>query len=219
MRYEEYIKQVMDDFAEESLIAPDAFPVMELYADQVAGFFGERLHMYAKDGRKEPDAAFTEAVVSRCVKRGVLPRPVKKKYTRDHLIIMAMLFYMKSALRMSDMERVMRPFLDNHASTFDDKIDFHRLYTAIEPVLKRDRARLSREIRDSVADVKAAIRGEGLEDDDNTELLLLLLSLAARADTARYAARKLVDEYFAKPAGGGRGRSAKGQATPAPGEG
>lgn len=210
MRYEEYLKQVMDDFAEGSLIKPDAFPVMDLYADQVADFFREQLHLYAEDGRKETDAAFTAALIASCVKRGVLPRPVKKKYTRDHTGILAMLFYMKSVFRMSEEERLMRPFVKNYASAFDDKIDFHRLYAAIEPVMKRDRARLSQEIRDSVADVKAAIRGEGLEDDDNTELLLLFLSLAARADTARYAARKLLDEYFAKPAG----RPAKAQTAP-----
>ncbi|MDR2295549.1 MAG: DUF1836 domain-containing protein [Clostridiales Family XIII bacterium] len=211
MRYEEYIKQILDDFAEESPIKSEDFPAMDLYADQVADFFGERFHMYAEEGKKGTDAALTEAVVSSCVKRGVLPRPIKKKYTRDHVVIMVMLFYMKNVFRMSELARVMRPFLDNHASTFDDKIDFHRLYTAIEPVLKQDRERLARELRDSVADVKAAIRGEGLEDDDNTELLLLLLSFAARADTARYAARKLLNEYFAAPAGA-RGRSAGAQA-------
>jgi hypothetical protein len=211
MRYEEYIKQIMDDFAGSGVIAPDAFPTMDLYADQVADFFGDQFHMYVEEGQKGSDATLTEAIVSSCVKRGLLPRPVKKKYTRDHVVIMVMLFYMKSVFRMSEMGRVMRPFIDNHASTFDDKIDFHRLYAAIEPVLKRDRARLAREIEAGVADVKAAIRGEGLEDDDNTELLLLLLSLAARADTARYAARKLLNEYFAKPAGP-RGRLAKAPA-------
>ncbi|MDR2355212.1 MAG: DUF1836 domain-containing protein [Clostridiales Family XIII bacterium] len=213
MRYEEYIKQVLDDFAEESLIKPADFPAMDMYADQIADFFGKHFHMYAEEGKKGTDAALTEAVVSSCVKRGVLPRPVKKRYTRDHAVIITMLFYMRNIFRMNEIERVMRPFMDNHASTLDDKIDFLRLYTAIEPVLRRDRARFSREIRDGVADVKAAIRDEGLEDDDNTELLLLLLSLAVRADTARYAARKLLREYFAKPAA--RGKPAKGQAAEA----
>jgi hypothetical protein len=200
MRYEEYIKQIMDDFTEGSLIEPDVFPTMELYADQVAGFFDDRLRVYAADERGTTGAALTKADIARFVKRGVSPRPIKKKYTRDHMVILTMLFYMESIFHMNEIERVMRPFLDNHASTFDDKIDFHRLYAAIEPVLARERAQLSKEIKDGVADVKAAIRGEGLEDDDNTELLLLLLSLAARADTAKYAAQKLLNEYFTKPA-------------------
>jgi hypothetical protein len=200
MRYEEYINQVLDDFVEGGPIKPDAFPTMELYADQVVGFFDEQLRVYAAGERKMPCAALTEADIAGFVKRGVLPRPIKKKYTRDHMVIIALLFYMRSAFGPDEMERVMRPFMDNRASTFDDKIDFHRLYAAITPVLERERTRLSREIRAGVADVKAAIRGEGLEDDDSTELLLLLLSLAARADAARYAAQRLLNEYFAKPA-------------------
>jgi hypothetical protein len=200
MRYEEYIKQVLNDFAEESLIKAADFPAADMCADRIAEFLEKRFHMYAEEGRGEAGAAFTEAAVSNCVKRGVLPRPVKKRYTRDHTVILAMLFYLKNIFRMSEIERVMRPFADNRASALDDKVDFHRLYAAIEPVLRRDRARLTREIGDGIADVKAAIRGEGLEDDDNTELLLLILSLAVRADTARYAARRLLSEYFAKPA-------------------
>ena len=103
MRYEEYIKQIMDDFAESGVIAPNAFPAMDLYADQVADFFGERFRMYAEEGKKGADEALTEAVISSCVKRGLLPRPVKKKYTRDHVVIMVMLFYMKNVFRMSEM--------------------------------------------------------------------------------------------------------------------
>ncbi|MDR2088172.1 MAG: DUF1836 domain-containing protein [Clostridiales Family XIII bacterium] len=213
MRYEEYIKQIMDDFAEDSLIKPDAFPSMELYADQVAAFFGEQLRVYAADGQAPPDAVFTESGVSNLVKRGVLPRRAGKKYTRDHLIILTMLFYMESVFQINETERVMRPFVDNYASAFDDKIDFHRIYAAIEPLLKRNRARFSHDLQECVVDVKTAIRGEGIEDDDNTELLLLLLSLAARADAARYAARKLLNEYFALPAAGARGKQPK----PAPG--
>jgi hypothetical protein len=214
MRYEEYLKQIMDDFCEESVIKPEAFPAMDLYADQVAGFLSDRLRVYAGAGRGEAEPVITKAGIANSIKRGALPRPVKKKYTRDHVVIMAMLFYMKNAFQMSEMERVMRPFTDNHASAFDDKIDFHRLYAAIAPVLEKERERLSREIRSGVADVKAAIRGAGLEDDDNTELLFLFLSLAARADTARYAARELLREYFAEPAGSEKKKSAGKPAGP-----
>jgi hypothetical protein len=200
MRYEEYIKQIMDDFVEGGLIKPDAFPSMGLYADQVVGFFDEQLRAYGPGDRWTGDAAFTRADIASFVKHGVLPRPIKKKYTRDHMVIMALLFYMKGAFRADEITRIMQPFVDNRASIFDDKVDFHRLYAAIAPVLERERMRLSQEIKDGVADVKSTIRNEGLEDDDNTELLFLFLSLAARADAAKYAAQRLLHEYFAKSA-------------------
>jgi hypothetical protein len=200
MRYEEYLRNIMDDFTSESIIKPDEFPVMELYADQVAGFLDGRLKIYADGARKNPGPTLTEAVIAGYVKRGILPRPAKKKYARDHVIILALLFYMTSVFGMDEIESVMRPFTDNRASALDDHIDFHRLYSAIAPVLEKERSRLPGEIQGSIADVKAAIRGEGLEDDDNTELLLLILSLAARADAAKYAAGKLLGEYFVKPA-------------------
>jgi hypothetical protein len=197
MRYEEYIKHITDDFALKSIIKADAFPTMDLYADQVEGFFADLLSAYAGETRDKADSVLTAAGIANCVKRGVLPRPSKKKYTRDHVIILTMLFYMTRALRMSEIESVMRPFIENHSSTFDDKIDFHGLYAAVAPVLEKERASLSREIQGNVADVKAAIRGEGLDDDDSTELLMLLLILSARADAAKYAARKVLSEYFA----------------------
>lgn len=47
-----------------------------------------------------------------------------------------------------------------------------------------------------MVEVKKVIREAGLSDDDLTELTLILMNLAIKIDTAKYAANQLLKEYF-----------------------
>jgi hypothetical protein len=194
MRYEEYIKTKMDEFVAKSFVKPDEFPDMMLYIDQIAAFLNGRLKVYAREGEKP---IITKSMIANYLKRDMLPRPQKKKYTRDHMILIAMIFYLKSVFQMSEIGNIMKPFVENYDSAFDDKFDFYRLYEIITPILKKERAEEADRIQKDIELIKDAIREEEL-DDDSTEMFLLLLSVTARADAAKYAAKSLFSEYYAK---------------------
>jgi hypothetical protein len=199
MRYEEYVKAIIDAFAKESLINPEDFPNLNLYADQATGFLNEKLSVYATDDGKKSGKLITKTMIANYVKHDMMPSPIKKKYTRDHMSVIAMIFYLRSIFQMNEIELLMKPFIDNCGFTLEEKIDFQKLYAAIAPVLRQERARLPEETRDTLERVKSAIWEAGLEDDDTTELFFLLLILAARADAAKFTAQSLMREYFAKP--------------------
>ncbi|MDR0425431.1 MAG: DUF1836 domain-containing protein [Clostridiales Family XIII bacterium] len=195
MRYEEYLRGAMEAFAESSLIEAEDFPEIGLYADQVIGFLDEKLKAYGGGPEKH---VITRTMLSNYVRHGMLPKPAKKKYSNDHMIMLALIFHLRNAFRMSDIELMMKPFLDNYGSTFDDKIDFRELYNALLPVLKEARAHSADGIMHAVEDVKDAIRDKGVDDDDTTELFSVLMSIALQIGAAKYAAHKLLDEYYLK---------------------
>ncbi|MDR1134910.1 MAG: DUF1836 domain-containing protein [Clostridiales Family XIII bacterium] len=195
MRYEEYLREAMDAFTESSLIEAEDFPDIELYADQVIGFLNEKLKVYGEEPEKQ---IISKTMISNYIKHNMLPRPVKKKYNSDHMIMLALIFHLRNTFRMNEIELIMKPFLDNYDSAFDDKIDFRALYKALYPVLKEEHVRSAEGIMKSVENVKDAIWDEGVEDDDTTELFSVLLSIALQMDAAKYAARKLLDEYYTK---------------------
>jgi hypothetical protein len=193
MRYEEYIKNIMESFKLDSLISPDAFPRMDLYNDQVTGFLNEQLKIYEVS---EGDPVITKTMVSNCIKNNMLPKPDRKKYSRDHMILMAMIFYLKSTFQMSEIKKIIEPFVNNYGSAFDEKFDFHKLYEAIFPLLEKEREESVQVIQNSVDSIKQAIWDSGVEDDDATELLFMMLYLAVRADAAKFTADKMFAKYF-----------------------
>ena len=70
-------------------IIPDDIPDIELYMEQLTKFMDEHLKGSL---RNEEDKALTKAMINNYTKNGLLPPPTKKKYDRDHLIILIYIF-------------------------------------------------------------------------------------------------------------------------------
>lgn len=52
MRYEEYIKNTIDDYVAKSKIEEESFPDMEIYMDQAETFLNKELGIYKKRMKK-----------------------------------------------------------------------------------------------------------------------------------------------------------------------
>ncbi|MDR2157628.1 MAG: DUF1836 domain-containing protein [Clostridiales Family XIII bacterium] len=190
VRYEEFIRKFAGEFAENSVIDPEDFPDMELYADQVAELINARLAVYGKK------RLLTASMINDFVKKGLLRAPQKKKYDRGQMIMMELILCLRAAYTPEDVAAVMRPFVENSKTVFDEKIDFESLYKALFPLYMQQRREAADRIVARVDVIKEAMREFGLDDDDTIEIFLVLLSMAAEADTAMYIGKRVLREYF-----------------------
>lgn len=190
-RFEEYLSVLAGDITGKSVIEPDEFPQLALYADQVAEFFSSRLDVYGKD------PVITKSMISDYVKKGMIPPPDKKRFDRDHIIMTWFLLFLNRVYSPADVEAVMKPFVENIESRFDEKFNFTELYEKLSPVFKAQRRESADRALATVNTVKEAIRETGVDDDDSIELFLVLTSIAIQADTAMLIGRNLLREFFA----------------------
>ena len=78
-------------------------PDLELYMDQVLSLTERFLGDYPGfDGR-----GLTASMVNNYVKLGVMPKPVKKRYTREHLAYLIMICVLKASLPMGAIRALM----------------------------------------------------------------------------------------------------------------
>ena len=80
--------------AQQRLPRWDELPDLELYMDQVLSLMERYLGSYPGFDRK----GLTASMVNNYVKLGVMPPPVKKKYTRSHLAHLIMICVLKTCL-------------------------------------------------------------------------------------------------------------------------
>lgn len=80
--------------AEQKLPHWEELPDLELYMDQVLSLMERYLGSYPGFDRK----GLTASMVNNYVKLGVMPPPVKKKYTRIHLAHLIMICVLKASL-------------------------------------------------------------------------------------------------------------------------
>ena len=105
-----------------SLISPDDIPNISLYMDQVTTFMDN--HLYSVK-RFEDDKALTKTMINNYAKNDLLPSPEKKKYTKDHVLLLTFIYYFKSVLSISDIKKLLQPisdkfFLTNKGANLED---------------------------------------------------------------------------------------------------
>ena len=196
MRYEEFVRQTIDEYIEKSKIKTDAFPDMEIYMDQAETFLNRELDIYKTN---EKDKVITKTMIGNYVKHNMLPRPVNKKYSRDHMILLALIFYLKGTFQMEEIEKIVKPLIDNYNSEFDDKIDLNVLYEGILDVQSKEQESFADSIYNIIDESKFRLRETELSDDDMLELFMLIVNLSMKADSLKFLAHKLLQEYILKP--------------------
>lgn len=83
-------------------------PAIELYMDQVVSVVGSYLSFYFDDTTK----FITSSIINNYVKLGVIPAPVKKKYSREHIAKLIIICVLKQVLPISSIKTLIDFYLE-----------------------------------------------------------------------------------------------------------
>lgn len=79
----------------------EELPEIDLYVDQVITLMDKYLSFHKTD---EDSPVVTHAMINNYVKLGMMPAPVKKKYSREHVAYLLIICSLKQALPISDIK-------------------------------------------------------------------------------------------------------------------
>lgn len=196
MRYEEYLKTQLAKLKDAGLITTRELPDMDLYIDQVSTVFQKFLDKL--DGNLA-DKYVTKPMINNYAKRGLIARPDGKRYTKDHMVMIAMVIYLRSIFKMEDISKIMKPLIDNYSSEYEDTISPELVYALAQEATENCRQEFLSGIDESVSVIKNKIEDTDLADDQSMEVLVLILTLAMRAEMEKYLADRLMKVYFEQP--------------------
>lgn len=197
MRYEEFVNIQLGKLKKAGLVDPDSMPDIDLYIDQVETYFKNQ----TADIDSETVKRFlTKTMINNYAKHDMIPRPDGKKYTADHMMMIAMVGYLKGIFKMEEIEYLMKPLVDNYNSDFDDDIDPEIVYRTACETNADFAERMADDIDNNIVMIKKLFQNNELDDDERLEVFTLILSLAMRADMEKYIAARLMEKYFIEPA-------------------
>ena len=202
----ELVSSMLRKMTKLNYIKPGDVPGINLYMDQVTTFMDEHLsdskrHMEAQlahSKRYEDDKILTKTMINNYTKNNLLPPPVKKKYSRDHLYILAFIYYLKNLLSISDIQKLINPLTENCFDT-DKTPDMEDIYREVFNLCKSQAAALSRDTLE-----KARIAGKSFEyvEDEEQRDFLELFSLISLLSFDVYMKKNmietLIDDYSSK---------------------
>ena len=103
----ELMSGILKDMSALNYIKPGDVPNINLYMDQVTTFMYEHLH---DTKRTTDDKVLTKTMINNYAKNNLLPSPVKKKYSKEHIYILTFIYYFKNFLSINEEHIEKRPY-------------------------------------------------------------------------------------------------------------
>ena len=180
---EQMMELVRSSFLDDD-IYPENIPNIDLYMDQIITIFEENLQ---GNKRFPGDKILTKTMINNYSKEGLL-KPVKgKKYTKEHIIQMLMVYSMKNTLTIGEIKRVLSAVYEEEGFGAAELEECYRQYLTFKQIE-----------RDTMPEViRGMFRQSPIELRSKSDLLVLLLSMSAMSVYMKRMAENIIDHYFA----------------------
>ncbi len=191
---ENLLESILSSLDRVDYIDLEDIPNIDLYMDQVTTLMEARL---SHSKRYPEDKILTKTMINNYAKNDLLPPPVRKKYSRRHVLMLIFIYYFKNILTINDIKKLMSPLAEDY---FDKEsgIKLEDIYSEIAKFITSE----TDEIKDFVtskfkaSEDAARLAEEDGGDEENQQFLqyfTLICALSFDAYVKRLMIEKIID--------------------------
>ncbi len=171
-------------------VKPEQIPNIYLYMDQVTSFMDEHLE---KSKRYPEDKVLTKTMINNYAKNDLLPPPIKKKYTREHMLLLIYIYYFKNMLSFNDIASLFAPITEDH---FMDSsgLSLQDIYEQIFSLEKEQMKRLKEDLIRKYRNVQDMFPDQDEEDRSYLQLFAFICELGFDVYLKKQAMEMLIDQ-------------------------
>jgi len=166
-------------------------PDLELYMDQVITLFDDKLSHLK---RFYDEKLMTKTMINNYTKSKILIPPNKKKYSKEHMILLILIYNLKQSLSINDIGILFKD-VQEHISN-DSDIDLYKIYESFLEIKKYQENILKNELPDKIKFIEESTSGLNLSNKDLSQMLIFVLSLINEANIRKRLAEKIIDGFF-----------------------
>ncbi|MEG0275754.1 MAG: DUF1836 domain-containing protein [Coprobacillus sp.] len=170
---------ILSEVENKSDLKAEDIPSLDLYMDQIMTLFDVNL---ADNKRYQDDKLLTKTMINNYSKEGLL-KPIKgKKYSKDHILQMILIYSLKNTISIQEIKKVLQPY---HEET--EKIE--PIYNQFLETKKELSSQLTKELHQFIEDNHYDLN----DFDKRTQTLLLICELSTQLKNI---AEKMLDTYY-----------------------
>lgn len=121
------LNSILESVSRIDYIKPEDVPNIPLYMDQVTTFMDAQL---ASSKRHKEDKILTKTMINNYAKNHLLPPPVKKKYSKEHLLVLVFIYYFKNILTITDIQSLLQPITDKYFQG-ENELSMEEIYNEV----------------------------------------------------------------------------------------
>lgn len=115
---ENLLNSILESLERIEYIKPEDIPNIDLYMDQVTTFMDSRLRNTVRN--PGDDKILTKTMINNYAKNDLLPPPIKKKYSKEHILLLIFIYYFKGVLSINDIQTLLRPITEKFFQKEED---------------------------------------------------------------------------------------------------
>ena len=171
-------------------------PNIDLYMDQVTSFMEKELK---STKRNDDDKVLTKTMINNYAKNDLLPAPIKKKYSKEHLLLLTFIYYFKNIISMKDIETLLKPITESYFQSEGD-INIARIYDEVCAFEKERTKLLQKDIELMYNNSMETFSDVDVENRDYLQFFSFICSLSLDVYVKQLLIEKLIDATVAPAA-------------------
>jgi DNA-binding transcriptional MerR regulator len=176
-------------------ITPETVPDIDLYMDQITTFMDTHL---ASCKRYPDDKILTKTMINNYTKNDLIPPPVRKKYSKEHVLLLIFVYYMKDFLSISDIKTLIDPLKDSFFQRTDEGITMHEIYQRISGLEKAQINPIIEDLNDNLSTALDAFADVDEDDRDYLQTFAFICLLSIDVYVKKQLIEHLADEIAEK---------------------
>ena len=172
----------------------DDIPNIDLYMDQVTTFMDKKLQSTTRNPGE--DKILTKTMINNYAKNDLLPPPIKKKYSKEHMMILIMIYYFKGVLSFSDIQELLKPITEKYFQS-EGSFRLEDIYKEVFEFEAVQKESLKADIVEKVKHAQGMFADAPKEDEEFFTLFSLVVQLGFDVYVKRLLIEKLIDGYTA----------------------
>ncbi len=189
---EDLLNSILNSLDKLEYIKSEEIPNIDLYMDQVTTFLDGRLRYLTRNPGE--DKVMTKTMINNYAKNNLLPAPVKKKYSKEHVLLLLFIYYYKGILSINDIQTLMNPITEKF---FQKKGEFS-LEHIYEEVFKLEKGQiecLKKEVVEEFRRAEETFPDMEGEDRDFLQKFAFICMLSYDVYMKKLMIEKLIDEF------------------------
>lgn len=185
------MKAQLEEWIHLDYIEPQDIPAIELYMDQITTFMDKQLN---GNKRYDNDKILTKTMINNYSKNDLLPPSNKKRYSKDHIIILIYIFYLKNFLSINDIQKLLKPMTETYFAN-NTEVSMSDIYNSLFQLETEYGIKVRQSIYDvyEIADTKLNL------DDDYLKTFAMVTMLSYDIYAKKQLIEKLVDSLQEEP--------------------
>lgn len=189
------LQSILASFDRIDYVKSQDIPNIDLYMDQVTTFMDKNLRKSSR--YPENDKVMTKTMINNYAKNDLLPPPIKKKYSKEHVLVLIFIYYYKGILSINDIQTLLQPITTQFFQT-EGEFDIASVYDEVFGLEKEQIDALKKDVMEKYEYSTKTFEDAPEESKEFLKLFSFICLLSFDVYMKKLLIEKLVDEIKEK---------------------